>query len=151
MAGTVVVLDFGKTKLPKHTYTKFYDIFQVEQPSLEIDGSIDFEKNLKKWTNYINRKKKGGKGNRYEIDNAKEHGYVLAPDCVIQFTIKAYHGFKRGERGGVYQVAIELSDKTIRWVAKKEIKEHSSASLNLYSDKINQPNPEIKPDGLQLI
>ena len=86
--------------------------------------------------NYINRKKKGFKRNRYKIDNAKKHGYVLAPDGVTQFTIKSYHGFKRGERGCVYQVAVELSDKTIRWVDKKEIKKHSLASLNLYFDKI---------------
>ena len=46
-AGTVVILDFGKTRLPKHTYTEFYNIFQVEQPSLEIDGAIDFEKSKK--------------------------------------------------------------------------------------------------------
>ena len=44
----VVILDFGKTRLPKHTYTEFYDIFQVEQPSHEIDGAIDFEKSQKK-------------------------------------------------------------------------------------------------------
>ena len=45
-------------------------------------------------------KKKGGKRNRYEIDNAKKHVYVLAFDGASQFTIKAYHGVKRGERGG---------------------------------------------------
>ena len=50
-AGTVVILDFGKTKLPKHTYTEFNNIFQVEQPSLEIDGAMNFEKNQKNWTN----------------------------------------------------------------------------------------------------
>ena len=50
-AGTVVILYFGKTRLPKPTYTEFYDIFQVEQPSLEIDGAIDFEKSQSKWTN----------------------------------------------------------------------------------------------------
>ena len=55
--GTVVILDLGKTILPKPTYTEFYDIFQIEQPSLEIDGAIDFEKIQKKWTNYVNRKK----------------------------------------------------------------------------------------------
>ena len=54
-----------------------------------------------------------------------------------------------GERRGVYQEAVELSDKTIRWVDKKEIKKHTSALLNLYFDKIIQPNPEINPDGLQ--
>ena len=53
--GTVFILDFEKTRLPKHTYTEFYDIFQVEQQSLEIDGAIDFEKNQKRWTNYVNR------------------------------------------------------------------------------------------------
>ena len=53
--GTVFILDFDKTRLPKHTYTEFYDIFQVEQQSLEIDGAIDFEKNQKRWTNYVNR------------------------------------------------------------------------------------------------
>ena len=95
-------LDFGKTRLPKHTYTEFYDIFQVEQPSLEIDGAIDFEKSQKKWTNFINRKKKDSKRNRYEIDNAKKHGFVLAHDGVTQFTIKACNGVKRDERGGVY-------------------------------------------------
>ena len=43
-AGIVVILDFGKTRLLKHTYAEFYDIFQVKQPSLEIDRAIDFEK-----------------------------------------------------------------------------------------------------------
>ena len=61
-----------------------------------------------------NRKKKAGKRNRDEIDNAKKNGYVLALEGVTQFTIKEYHGVKRGERGGVYQVAVEFSDKTIR-------------------------------------
>ena len=42
--GTVVILDFWKTRLPKHTYTKFYEIFQVEQPNLKIDGALNFEK-----------------------------------------------------------------------------------------------------------
>ena len=64
-------------------------------------------------------KKKGGERNRYEIDNAKKHGYVLAPDDVTQFTIKENHGVKLGERGGVNQVAVELSDNKIRWVDKK--------------------------------
>ena len=86
-AGTVVILDFGKTKLPKQTYTEFHDIFQAEQPSLEID---------------------------------------------------------------VYQVAVEFSDKTKRLVDKKEIKKHSSAWFKIYFDKINQLNPEIEPDELQL-
>ena len=45
------------------------------------------------------QKKKGAKRNRYEIDDAKKHVYVLDPDGVTQFTIKAYHGVKRGERG----------------------------------------------------
>ena len=45
---------------------------------------------------------------------------------------------------------VVFSDKIIRWVDKKEIKKHSSASLILYFDKINQPNPDINPDGLQL-
>ena len=27
--GTVVILDFWKTRLPKHTYTEVYDIFEV--------------------------------------------------------------------------------------------------------------------------
>ena len=148
--GTVVILDFGKKKLPKNTYTEFYNIFQVEQPSLEIDGALDFGNSQKKWTNYINRKKSTGKHSRFEIDDAKKHDYVLAPDGVTQFTIKAYHGVKRGERGGVYQVAVEFSDKTIRCVDKKEIKKHSSASLQLYFNKLKQPNPEINLDGLQL-
>ena len=56
----------------------------------------------KLYTEKLNRKKKAGKHNRYEIDNAKKHGYVHAPDGVTQFTIKTYHGVKRGERGGVY-------------------------------------------------
>ena len=81
------------------------------------------------------QKKEGGKHNRYEIDNAKKHGYVLAPDGVTQFIINVYHGVKRGERDDVYQVAAEFSDNTIRWVDKKEIKKHSSASLNLYFNK----------------
>ena len=54
------------------------------------------------------------------------------------------------KEGGVYQVAVEFTDRTIRWVDKKEIKKYSSASLKLYFDKLNQPNPEINPDGLQL-
>ena len=54
------------------------------------------------------------------------------------------------KEGGVYQVAVEFTDRTIRWVDKKEIKKHSSVSLQLYFDKLNQPNPEINPDGLQL-
>ena len=148
--GTVVILDFGNTKLPKHIYTEFYDIFQVEQPSREIDGAINFERSQKRWTNYVNRKKGVRNRTPREIDNARQQGYVLDPDGVTQFTIKAYHGVKRGERGGVYQVAVEFTDKTIRWVDKKEIKKHSSASLQLYFDKLNQPNPEINPDGLQL-
>ena len=148
--GTVVILDFGNTKLPKHIYTEFYDIFQVEQPSREIDGAIDFEISQERWTNYVNRKKSTRNRTPREIDNARQQGYVLDPDGVTQFTIKAYHGVKRGERGGVYQVAVEFTDRTIRWVDKKEIKKHSSASLQLYFDKLNQPNPEINPDGLQL-
>ena len=148
--GTVVILDFGNTKLPKHIYTEFYDIFQVEQPSREIDGAIDFERSQKRWTNYVNRKKGVRNRTPREIDNARQQGYVLDPDGVTQFTIRAYHGVKRGERGGVYQVAVEFTDRTIRWVDKKEIKKHSSASLQLYFDKLNQPNPEINPDGLQL-
>ena len=148
--GTVVILDFGNTKLPKHIYTEFYDIFQVEQPSREIDGAIDFEISQERWTNYVNRKKGVRNRTPREIDNARQQGYVLDPDGVTQFTIRAYHGVKRGERGGVYQVAVEFTDRTIRWVDKKEIKKHSSASLQLYFDKLNQPNPEINPDGLQL-
>ena len=61
-------------------------------------------KEVKQDGNCVNRKKSAGKRNRYEIDNARKHGYVLDPDGVTQFTIKAYHGVKRGERGGVYQV-----------------------------------------------
>ena len=148
--GTVVILDFGNTKLPKHIYTEFYDIFQVEQPSREIDGAIDFERSQERWTNYVNRKKGVRNRTPREIDNARQQGYVLDPDGVTQFTIRAYHGVKRGERGGVYQVEVEFTDRTIRWVDKKEIKKHSSASLQLYFDKLNQPNPEINPDGLQL-
>ena len=68
------------------------------------------------------------KRNRFEIDNDKKHGYVLAPDGLTQFTIKAYHGVKLGERGGVYVVAVEFSDKIIRWTDKKEIIEYSSDS-----------------------
>ena len=46
--GTDVILDFGKARLPKQTNTEFDDIFQVVQPSLEIDGAIDFENSQKK-------------------------------------------------------------------------------------------------------
>ena len=54
------------------------------------------------------------------------------------------------KEGVVYLVEVEFSDKTIRWVDKKEIKNNSSALLKLYFDKINQHNPEINHDGLQL-
>ena len=121
-----------------------------KQNNQVFDGAINFVKSQTRWTNYVNRKKSTGKRYRYEIDNAKKHGFVLDPDGVTQFTIKAYHEVKRGERGGVYQVAVEFTDRTIRWADKKEIKKHSSASLQLYFDKLNQPNPEINPDGLQL-
>lgn len=146
--GTVTILDFTTNKLPRKLYTEFYDIFEVEQPNPLINKK-DYEKSVVDFTNYKNRKLKN-KTTRDDILKAKNRGYVLAPDGVTQFTIKAYHGVKRGERGGVYQVAVQFSDNTIRWVNKNEIKKNSSESLQLYFDKVNTPNPEINPAGLKL-
>ena len=44
-----------------------------------------------------------------------------ADDGKTQFSIKAYHGFKRVYKGRVYQVAVEFSDIVCRWVNPEEL------------------------------
>ena len=80
---------------------------------------------------------------------AAKQGYILADDGVTQFTIKAYHGVKRGYFGRVYQVAVEFTDNVVRWVNSEELI-HARDSLNEYFNKLNQPNPEINPKGIKL-
>ena len=64
-------------------------------------------------------------------------------------TIKAYHGVKRGEKGCVYQVAVQFSDNTVRWVNHNELK-NAKESINAYFKKLNTPNEEINPKHIEL-
>ena len=73
---------------------------------------------------------------------ALKEGYVMRDNGKTQFTIKAYHGVKRGYYGRVYQVAVEFTDNVVRWVNPEELI-HARTSLNQYLDKLNIPNPEI--------
>ena len=52
---------------------------------------------------------------------AEKQGYVVAVDGVTHFTIKAYHGVKRGFKGRVYQVAVEFTHNTVCWVKSEEL------------------------------
>ena len=66
----------------------------------------------------------------------------MSDDGKTQFTIKAFHGVKRGYFGRVYQVAVEFTDNVVRWVNPEELI-NARTSLNQYLDKLNIPNPEI--------
>ena len=80
---------------------------------------------------------------------ARKQGYVMADDGKTQFTIRAYHGVKRGYYGRVYQVAVELTDNIVRWVNPEELI-YARDSLNQYLDKSNIPNPEKNKKQIKL-
>ena len=157
----VEILDFSDIipDLPKNVFTEFYDIFPVVQPDRTNCTVEELNKNKTKELKY--RKRKWEQFGR--IKNPQERkkaviaaqaksvkqGYILADDGVTQFTIKAYHGVKRGYFGRVYQVAVEFTDNVVRWVNSEELI-HAKDSLNAYFNKLNQPNPEINPKGIKL-
>ena len=80
---------------------------------------------------------------------ALKEGYVMGDDGKTQFTIKAYHGVKRGYFGLVYQVAVEFMDNVERWVNPEELI-NARTSLNQYLDKLNIPNPEKNKKQIKL-
>ena len=73
----------------------------------------------------------------------------MGDDGKTQFTIKAYHGVKRGYYGRVYQVAVEFVDNVVRWANPKELI-NARTSLNQYLDKVNTPNPQINKKQIKL-
>ena len=157
----VEILDFSDIipDLPKNVFTEFYDIFPVVQPNRNNCTVEELNKNKNKELKYRKRKweqfgriknpQERKKAVTAAQAKAAKQGYILADDGVTQFTIKAYHGVKRGYFGRVYQVAVEFTDNVVRWVNSEELI-HAKASLNEYFNKLNQPNPEINPKGIKL-
>ena len=107
----IKILDFSNVlpAMPKNVYTEFYDIFPVKQPNIK-----KLKKEQKKAYNAqtkIYRKRKWEHIGRNisqaekETNKAKalKEGYIMGDDGKTQFTIKAYHGVKRGYFGRVYQ------------------------------------------------
>ena len=157
----VEILDFSDIipDLPKNVFTEFYDIFPVVQPNRNNCTVEELNKNKNKELKYRKRKweqfgriknpQERKKAVTAAQAKAVKQGYILADDGVTQFTIKAYHGVKRGYFGRVYQVAVEFTDNVLRWVNSEELI-HAKDSLNEYFNKLNQPNPEINPKGIKL-
>ena len=157
----VEILDFSDIipDLPKNVFTEFYDIFPVVQPNRNNCTVEEINKNKNKELKYRKRKweqfgriknpQERKKAVTAAQAKAVKQGYILADDGVTQFTIKAYHGVKRGYFGRVYQVAVEFTDNVVRWVNSEELI-HAKDSLNEYFNKLNQPNPEINPKGIKL-
>ena len=157
----VEILDFSDIipDLPKNVFTEFYDIFPVVQPNRTNCTVEELNKNKNKELKYRKRKweqfgriknpQERKKAVTAAQAKAAKQGYILADDGVTQFTIKAYHGVKRGYFGRVYQVAVEFTDNVVRWVNSEELI-HARDSLNAYFNKLNQPNPEINPKGIKL-
>ena len=145
--------------LPKNVFTEFYDIFQVVQPNrtnctveeLNKNKTKELKYRKRKWEQFGRIKNPQERKKAVTAAQAKavKQGYILADDGVTQFTIKAYHGVKRGYFGRVYQVAVEFTDNVVRWVNSEELI-HAKDSLNEYFNKLNQPNPEINPKGIKL-
>ena len=81
---------------------------------------------------------------------ALKEGYVMGDDGKTQFTIKAYHGVKRGYYGRVYQVAVEFMDNVVRWVNPEELI-NARTSLNQYLDKLNIPNHQKNQKKINLM
>jgi hypothetical protein len=154
---SVEILDFGHApkNLPRNVYTEFYDIFPVEQPNEKNCTPLQLDAVNKQVHTYRKRKYSQFGRNRtpQQIENAiakaKKQGYVVADDGVTQFTIKAYHGVKRGEKGCVYQVAVQFSDNTVRWVNHNEL-QNAKDSIKAYFKKLNTPNEEINPKHIEL-
>ena len=141
--------------MQKNIYTKFYDIFPVAQPNIK-----KFKKKEKKQyitQNKIFRKRKwehiGRNISHVEKEakkaKARQQGFVMADGGKTQFTIKAYHGVKRGYYGRVYQVAVEFTDNIERWVNHEELI-YARDLLNQYLDKLNIQNPEINKEQIKL-
>ena len=157
----VEILDFSDIipDLPKKVYTEFYDIFPVVQPNrtnctveeLNKNKTKELKYRKRKWEQFGRIKNPQERKKAVTAAQAKavKQGYILADDGVTQFTIKAYHGVKRGYFGRVYQVAVEFTDNVVRWVNSEELI-HARDSLNEYFNKLNQPNPEINPKGIKL-
>jgi len=157
----VEILDFSDiiTDLPKKVYTEFYDIFPVVQPNrtnctveeLNKNKTKELKYRKRKWEQFGRIKNPQERKKAVTAAQAKavKQGYIVADDGVTQFTIKAYHGVKRGYFGRVYQVAVEFTDNVVRWVNSEELI-HARDSLNEYFNKLNQPNPEINPKGIKL-
>ena len=85
-----------------------------------------------------------------EIEKAKRNGYVKEDDGKTQFTIRAYHGCRRNEKGVVYQIAIEYSDGSVSWEDKKIIEANAKESLNEYFCTLNRPNPDLNKKNIKL-
>ena len=157
----VEILDFSDIipDLPKNVFTEFYDIFPVVQPNrtnctveeLNKNKTKELKYRKRKWEQFGRIKNPQERKKAVTAAQAKavKQGYILADDGVTQFTIKAYHGVKRGYFGRVYQVAVEFTDNVVRWVNSEELI-HARDSLNEYFNKLNQPNPEINPKGIKL-
>ena len=153
----IEILDFSNVlpPMPKNVYTEFYDIFHVKQPNVKKLNKD--EKEVYDAQQKIYRKRKWEHIGRNVSQAEKEakkakalkEGYVMSDDGKTQFTIKAYHGVKRGYFGRVYQVAVEFTDNVVRWVNPEELI-HARTSLNQYLDKLNIPNPEINKKQIKL-
>ena len=153
----IEILDFSNIlpTMPKNVYTEFYDIFPVKQPNVKKLNKDD--KKVYDAQQKIYRKRRWEHIGRNislaekEAKKAKalKEGYVMSDDGKTQFTIKAYHGVKRGYFGRVYQVAVEFTDNVVRWVNPEELI-NARTSLNQYLDKLNIPNPEINKKKIKL-
>ena len=155
----IEILDFSNVlpEMPKNIYIEFFDIFHVEQPDikkLKEKEKKKYDEQMKiyrkrKWEHIGRNISQAEKEAKKAKAKALKEGYVMSDDGKTQFTIKAYHGVKRGYYGRVYQVAVEFMDNVVRWVNPEELI-NARTSLNQYLDKVNIPNLQINIKKIKL-